>query len=243
MLAGPQRPRPGWFLFGCRDGPRGPEATLTLLESDGWARAKLLAAWQAGRPDLIGFSVDAVIGVRPVGEGGSRALEVEHIAAIHSVDMVSAASSGGRAIDILERAAADSFPFGGIAAECALAPNWPTQSSVCAAAGGGPASGGLPERFVVRSMQKSHQEMKTERINKKGATMKEEIERLLEALRRAGGAVAGGPLGRLQALLEAELAKPEVDASRVLAALADWLSSPEKNLSPETAHAQKQVQE
>ena len=195
-------------------GPRGPEATLTLLENDGWARAKLLAAWQAGRPELIGFSVDAVIGVRPVGEGRSRALEVEHIAAIHSVDMVSAASSGGRAIAIVERAA----------------------------------SGGLPERFVVRSMQMSHQEMKTARIHKtrihkKGATMKEEIERLLEALRRAGGAVAGGPLERLQATLEAELAKPEVDASRVLAALADWLSSPDTNLSPAAAQAQEQVQE
>lgn len=196
-------------------GPRGPEATLTLLESDGWARAKLLAAWHAGRPDLIGFSVDAVIGVRPVGEGGSRVLEVEHIAAIHSVDMVSAASSGGRAIDILESNVESNVESN--------------------------SDGGLPERFIVRSMQISSQEGNSERIRRKGATMKEEIERLLEVLRRTGGEVAGGPLGRLQAMLEAELAKPEVDAGRVLAALADWLSSPDTNLSPETA--QEQVHE
>ena len=83
-------------------GGRGPEATLTLLESERWAREKLLAAWQAGRAGLIGFSVDAVIGVRPVGDGPSRALAVEDIVAIHSVDMVSAPSSGGRALDVLE---------------------------------------------------------------------------------------------------------------------------------------------
>ncbi|MBI1955999.1 MAG: hypothetical protein HYS38_06355, partial [Acidobacteria bacterium] len=83
-------------------GPRGPEATLTLLESEDWARNKLLAAWQAGRTDLIGFSIDAVIGVRPVGEGASRALEVEEIVAIQSVDMVSTPSSGGRALQVLE---------------------------------------------------------------------------------------------------------------------------------------------
>ena len=177
-------------------GPRGPEATLTLLESDGWARAKLLAAWQAGRPNLIGFSVDAVIGVRPVGQGASRALEVERIAAIHSVDMVSAASSGGCALDILERAAAGSL------------------QNDCNAL-----------------------------IHRKGANMKEDIERLLEALRRAGGEAAGGPSGRLQAVLTAELATPEVDASRVLAALADWLSSPDTMLAPQAAHSQEQVQE
>ena len=85
-------------------GPRGPEATLTLLASERWAREKLLAAWEAGRPELIGFSVDAVIAVRPAGEGADRVLEVEDIAAIHSVDMVSAPSSGGRALGVLEQA-------------------------------------------------------------------------------------------------------------------------------------------
>ena len=82
--------------------PRGPEATLTLLASERWARDKLLAAWQAGRAELIGFSLDAVIAVRPAGDGKERALEVEDIVALHSVDMVSAPSSGGRALDVLE---------------------------------------------------------------------------------------------------------------------------------------------
>jgi hypothetical protein len=86
-------------------GPTGPEATLTLLESEGWARNKMLAAWKAGRMELVGFSIDAVVGVRAVGAGSRRVLEVEDVMAIHSVDMVSAASSGGRALEVLERTA------------------------------------------------------------------------------------------------------------------------------------------
>ncbi len=83
-------------------GARGPEATLTLLASERWAREKLLAAWEAGRAELIGFSIDAVIAVRPARADGQAALEVEDIASLHSVDMVSAASSGGRALGVLE---------------------------------------------------------------------------------------------------------------------------------------------
>ena len=83
-------------------GARGPEATLTLLASERWAREKLLAAWEAGQAELIGFSIDAVIAVRPARENGQAALEVEDIASLHSVDMVSAASSGGRALEVLE---------------------------------------------------------------------------------------------------------------------------------------------
>jgi hypothetical protein len=91
------------FFSGPAIGQRGPEATLTLLESEAWARTKLRAAWQAGRMDWIGFSVDAVIGVRPASAGALQALDVEEIVAIHSVDMVSAASSGGRALEVLEQ--------------------------------------------------------------------------------------------------------------------------------------------
>jgi hypothetical protein len=83
-------------------GPRGPEATLTLLESDQWVREKLLSAREAGRMDLIGFSVDAVINVRVAQEGRQEVLEVSEVAAINSVDVVGAASSGGRALEVLE---------------------------------------------------------------------------------------------------------------------------------------------
>jgi hypothetical protein len=83
-------------------GQHGPEATLTLLESDCWVREKLLGAREAGRMDLIGFSVDAVITVRAVREGSQDVLEVSEVAAINSVDVVSAASSGGRALEVLE---------------------------------------------------------------------------------------------------------------------------------------------
>ena len=83
-------------------GPRGPEAVLTLLESDQWVREKLLSAREAGRMELIGFSVDAVIGVRVIEENRRRVLEVIEVAAINSVDVVAAASSGGRALEVLE---------------------------------------------------------------------------------------------------------------------------------------------
>jgi len=81
-------------------GAKGPEATLTVLESEEWAQRKMLAAWKIGRP--LGFSVDAMIAVRPIGEGGARALAVEEIAAIKSCDLVSAASSGGAPLAVLE---------------------------------------------------------------------------------------------------------------------------------------------
>lgn len=81
-------------------GAKGPEATLTVLESEDWAQRKMLAAWKIGRP--LGFSVDAMIAVKPVGEGAVRALAVEEIAAIKSCDLVSAASSGGAPLAVLE---------------------------------------------------------------------------------------------------------------------------------------------
>ena len=75
--------------------------------------------------------------------------------------------------------------------------------------------------------------------------MKQEIERMLEALRQAGGTVTGsedgsdGPLphGRgsdfgaatreLREVLEAEAARPEVNSGRVMTALTEWLSAEE----------------
>jgi len=187
-------------------GPRGPEATLTLLESEGWARTKLLAAWRAGRPALIGFSVDAVIGVRPSGAGPLRALEVETVSAIHSVDMVSAASSGGRVLDVIESAAASGTPR---------------------------------ERFVVYPMPLRSRERDTESIHTKGATMRQEIEALIERLRSA----EGGAALRLRELLEAELASAEPDPARALAALADWLTSEgeDAELSPTVAAVQERL--
>ena len=283
-------------------GPGGLEATLTLLESEDWARAKLLAAWQAGRTDLIGFSIDAVIGVRPVGEGAARALEVEEIVAIQSVDMVSTPSSGGRALDVLEgrdgsyeglpsaaKAARKSRSLTALgmtpevparAAETArLKPcpdgrgsHWGTEGSLphpstsSGQAGRGSdlaltapsrsrlgftrgpdASGGATgsEKFVLCSIPRSARERDTQSISRKGVTMKEEIKRMLEALRPAnGGDGNDAAMLRLREALESELADPEVNGSRALAALADWLSSqgfPEDELSPEISRVREQV--
>ena len=52
--------------------------------------------------DSIGFSLDAIIGARPRSAGVLRVLEVEEIVAIYSVDMVRVASSGGRALNMVE---------------------------------------------------------------------------------------------------------------------------------------------
>ena len=61
-----------------------------------------MAAWRTGRMDSIGFSIDAMIGARQRDVGMEQVLEVEKIVAIHSVDMVGAASSGGRILNLLE---------------------------------------------------------------------------------------------------------------------------------------------
>lgn len=79
-------------------GPKGPEATLTIMEHEQWAQQKMLDAWKIGRP--LAFSLDALIEARPAGP----ALEVSEILGINSVDLVSAASSGGAAVAVLEQA-------------------------------------------------------------------------------------------------------------------------------------------
>jgi hypothetical protein len=210
-------------------GPRGPEATLTLLESEDWARTKLLAAWQAGRMDLIGFSVDAVIGVRAVGEGNTRVLEVADIVAIHSVDMVSAASSGGRALEVLEGSKNSD--------------EWRVTSDE------------RKQEQSLRSAKRCGRDDNTTVVResnyRKGVTMKQEIERMLEAISPASGMLAGNDATgqRLREALEGELASSEVNAARVLEALADWLASQNApggelppGLSPEVARVREQVQ-
>ena len=230
-------------------GPRGPEATLTLLASERWAREKLLAAWEAGRAELIGFSIDAVIAVRPAREGGQAALEVMEIVAINSVDMVSAASSGGRALDVLESRSQKS----GVR----------TQKSD---------EEQIPRRYASRddtawAREQAHGPLPCGRGSdqNKGAIMKQEIERMLEALKPLSATVegnGGGPLayGRgsdsdaatqeLREALEAEAAQPEVNPGRVMAALAGWLdrSGTSTGLEacthpPEMARVREQVNE
>ena len=220
-------------------GPRGPEATLTLLASERWAREKLLAAWEAGRAGLIGFSIDAVIAVRPVGEGADRALEVEDIAAIHSVDMVSAPSSGGRALGVLENQKLEVR----------------SQKSEEKQVRAGEQAGDVLANVDFQLAQSGPLPYGRGSDQNKGAIMKQEIQRMLEALGPVSGAVAGsetatgGPLPNgsfdcaqdrqdrpdrrgsdfgpatqeLRQALESELAQPEVNPPRVLAALAEWL--------------------
>ena len=84
--------------------------------------------------------------------------------------------------------------------------------------------------------------------------MKQEIQRMLEAIQHQS--VASDPASgtiqaneavhlRLREVLESELGQSEVNPSRVLAALADWLATQDEaaaGLPPEVAHVREQVQ-
>jgi phage major head subunit gpT-like protein len=235
-------------------GTRGPEATLTLLESESWARSKLLGAWRAGRMDLVGFSVDAVIGVRPSDAGALRVLEVEEIVKIHSVDMVSAASSGGRALEVLE-----SRDSGLGTRDSGADERTPPESranshgTLSSAVGISPAYGNNPrhKRRAVATQALENSGVGTQdgsSGDQKGAGMKQLIERLLMALPEIGDSGLGArdsrdssamgesrvvnPDQALREALQAELAASEINPERVLQALADWLGA---GIPPEIA--------
>jgi len=82
-------------------GPKGPEADLEILESEDWAQKKMLAAWKLGRP--MAFSIQSLIAGKVVRHGKETALEVTEYGPGLSVDLVSGASSGGTALEILEQ--------------------------------------------------------------------------------------------------------------------------------------------
>ena len=192
-------------LIGCyseaRAGARGPEATLTILESEDWAARKMLAAAKAGRPGLIGFSMNAHIAAKPVAHDGGRALEVQEVIAIHSLDMVSAASSGGQALEILE----------------------------------GQGSGGDPAGEIRSANGAKHKEQ----------TMKEQIKRVLESLRKlpAAGA-AKARIDAVEAELNQEGSKPETVLEKATALAAELTTAApvaEGGAGQEVAAIQEQI--
>ena len=78
--------------------------------------------------------------------------------------------------------------------------------------------------------------------------MKQEIQRMLEALHPASGTISGHEPAqvRLRDVLESELAGPEVNPARVIESLADWLGSEEGQageLPPDVARVREQVRE
>jgi hypothetical protein len=82
----------------------GVAATYHVLESAGWLRSLLREALDAGKPDLIGFSIVGDGGqrvVREAGRKGGQAMDITRITAIESVDPVINPAQGGVALRLV----------------------------------------------------------------------------------------------------------------------------------------------
>ena len=71
-------------------------STFTIARSAPTIRDLFRSAFEAGRPDLIGFSHDVSAETRTVLEGGVPVVDVTKIAEVHSVDIVADPSAGGQ---------------------------------------------------------------------------------------------------------------------------------------------------
>jgi len=71
--------------------------------TDDWCRHTLLAAWNEGKPDLLGFSVDIEGITKKVQVGGEPIEKVEEITKVNSVDLVSHPAAGGELVRLIER--------------------------------------------------------------------------------------------------------------------------------------------
>jgi len=70
--------------------------TLNLTKAAESIRQIMLSAWEADRPDMIGFSHDIAAYTATISEAGQTATDVKKIAEVYSVDTVADPSAGGR---------------------------------------------------------------------------------------------------------------------------------------------------
>lgn len=99
----------GWFdnvnfeQFTNADGKvkEGLLADFHITEDATWLREKLRSAWEQGKRDLLGFSIDAQGVVAPVREGDDVIADVLNISAVDSVDIVSNAAAGGQCVRLV----------------------------------------------------------------------------------------------------------------------------------------------
>ncbi|MFQ5895918.1 MAG: hypothetical protein ACE5JJ_08935 [Nitrospinota bacterium] len=90
----------GWFSGARLEGGR-VLARFHLVESAEWLRSLLLDAHRRGRPDLVGFSIDAAVRAgRRMGPEGPRT-EVEEILRVFSVDVVTEPAAGGAVLRLV----------------------------------------------------------------------------------------------------------------------------------------------
>ena len=91
----------GWFE-GIRwdSEEQGIRGTFRILESADWLRMALKSAWDAGKPDLLGFSINAM------GRVGAKRADnstlIEAIEKVVSTDVVTTPGAGGRLLGVLE---------------------------------------------------------------------------------------------------------------------------------------------
>ena len=90
----------GWF-DSVRAEAKGLVARFHILESADWLRTMLLDAYNRGRPDLVGFSIDAEGKVTARQHEGRRVRWVESIERVNSVDVVTEPAAGGELVRLV----------------------------------------------------------------------------------------------------------------------------------------------
>lgn len=92
----------GWFE-GVRwdSAEQGIRGTFRILESADWLRVALKSAWDQGKKDLLGFSINALgtVGKKPAADGAQL---IEAIDKVVSTDVVTTPGAGGRLLGVLE---------------------------------------------------------------------------------------------------------------------------------------------
>jgi hypothetical protein len=91
----------GWFEGVRWDATEsGIRGTFRILESADWLRSALKSAWDAGKRDLLGFSINAMGSVGKKHADGSTLIEA--IERVVSTDVVTTPGAGGRLLGVLE---------------------------------------------------------------------------------------------------------------------------------------------
>lgn len=91
----------GWFEGVRWDADeQGIRGTFRVLESVDWLRSALMSAWEAGKTDLLGFSINAMGRLGAKRADGSTLIEA--IDSVASTDVVTTPGAGGRLLGVLE---------------------------------------------------------------------------------------------------------------------------------------------
>lgn len=90
----------GWF-DSVSSQAQGLLARFHILESADWLRTMLVDAYNRGRPDLVGFSIDAEGKTTARQHGGRRVNWVESIERVNSVDVVTEPAAGGELVRLV----------------------------------------------------------------------------------------------------------------------------------------------